>query len=132
MDELADSAYRAAMMPPSRTLTSSEAKASLGEVLGTLVSEGPVEITRNGRLVAVISAPMEEKPADTGRLASMAALYSAGKVTWRHVADETGASFGDVLLELAKQNLVLPRVNPDKTPLQANRLKAIFRKAAER
>ncbi|HYN61863.1 MAG TPA: type II toxin-antitoxin system prevent-host-death family antitoxin [Rubrivivax sp.] len=47
-------------MSQPRSLTASEAKGNLGQVLGTLVSEGPVEITRNGRLVAVISAPPQQ------------------------------------------------------------------------
>lgn len=115
-----------------RRLTSSEAKANLGEVLGTLSTEGPVEITRNGRLVAVLSPP--ERPSSSNarpdRLPELAALYAAGKVTWREIADETGAAFGDLLLELAEQGLQLPRVNPEKTPEQKRLFKAILRKAA--
>jgi prevent-host-death family protein len=120
-------------MTQSRTLTSSEAKGSLGQVLGTLVSEGPVEITRNGRLVAVISAPPQQtRGPDAGRLATLAALYSAGKVAWRQIADETGASFGDVLLELAKRDLPLPRVTAEKRPAQLAHLKAVLRQASRR
>jgi prevent-host-death family protein len=115
-----------------RRLTSSEAKASLGEVLSTLSTEGPVEITRNGRLVAVLSPP--ERPTNSNtrpdRLPELAALYAAGKVTWREIAAETGAAFGDLLLELAAQGLKLPRVNPEKTPEQIRLFKAILRKAA--
>ena len=40
-----------------RTITSSDAKANLGEVLGSLASQGPIEITRNGRLVGVLTPP---------------------------------------------------------------------------
>ena len=119
------------LMNQTRTLTSSEAKGSLGEVLSSLVSEGPVEITRNGRLVAVISAPPEHKPAYAiDRLAALVALYAAGKVTWRQIADETDASFGDVLLELAKQNLQLPLVSAEKRPEQVRLFNAVLRRAA--
>ena len=119
------------LMNQTRTLTSSEAKGSLGEVLSSLVSEGPVEITRNGRLVAVISAPPKHKPAYAiDRLAALAALYAAGKVTWRQIADETDASFGDVLLELAKQNLQLPLVSAEKRPEQVRLFNAVLRRAA--
>ena len=124
-------------MTPARTLTASEAKARLGEVLGNLVSEGPVEITRNGRLVAVISAPAQTGAASAAAQADrmlalprLAALYSAGKLTWRDIANETGASFGQLLLALAEQNLELPRVAPEKSPQQASTLEAIFRRAA--
>ena len=116
-----------------RTLTSSEAKGNLGQVPGSLASEGPVEITRNGRLVAVISAPPQQTRApDAGRLATLAALYSAGKVAWRQIADETGASFGEVLLELAKRNLPLPRVSAEKRPQQLAHFKAVLRRASRR
>jgi prevent-host-death family protein len=120
-------------MTQPRALTSSEAKAKLGHVLGSLVSEGPVEITRNGRLVAVISAPPQQTRApDAGRLATLAELYSAGKVAWRQIADETGASFGDVLLELAKRDLPLPRVTAEKRPEQLAYFKDVLRRASRR
>ncbi len=118
-------------MKHTRTITSSEAKGSLGEVLNSLISEGPVEITRNGRLVAVISAPPTQKPAYAAdRLATLVAQYAAGKVTWRQIADETDASFGDVLLELAKQNLELPLVCAEKRPEQLSLFNAVLKRAA--
>jgi len=120
-------------MSQQRTLTSSEAKGSLGHVLGTLVSDGPVEITRNGRLVAVISAPPQQTRApDAGRLATLAAQYSAGKVAWRQIADETGASFGELLLELAQRDLPLPQVTAEKRPQQLAYFKAVLRQASRR
>lgn len=120
-------------MTQARTLTSSEAKGNLGQVLSTLVSEGPVEITRNGRLVAVISAPPQRSPLpDAGRLAVLAGLYAEGKATWREIADETGAAFGDVLLELARRGLQLPVVTPEKRPEQLALFKAVLRQAARR
>lgn len=120
-------------MNPSRSITSSEAKASLGELLGSLAAEGPVEITRNGRKVAVLSAPSEQTNAlEATRLAELAALYAAGRVTWREIAAETGAAFGDLLGELARQNLQLPRVMPAKRPEQAALFDAVLRRAARR
>lgn len=113
-----------------RTLTSSEAKANLGEVLGSLSTEGPVEITRNGRLVAVLSAPEAPPSVHPDRLAQLAPLYAAGRVTWREIADETRASFGELLLELARQGLQLPRVNPAKTSQQMRLFKSILQNAA--
>lgn len=116
-----------------RTITSSEAKANLGEVLSTLGTEGPVEITRNGRSIAVLSAPQRSSSsARPDRLPQLAALYAAGKVTWREIADETGAAFGDLLLELAGQGLQLPRVSPKKTPQQMRLFKSILQQAAAR
>ena len=115
-----------------RTITSSDAKAKLGEVLGSLAAQGPIEITRNGRLVGVLAPPaMRPKATDPGRLAALAALYSAGAVTWRAIADETGAAFGELLLlELARQGLPLPTVVAPKRPEQAALLDEVMAKAA--
>ena len=114
-----------------RTITSSDAKANLGEVLGSLAAQGPIEITRNGRLVGVLAPPaMRPKATDPGRLAAMAALYSAGAVTWRAIADETGAAFGELLLELARQGLPLPTVVAPKRPEQVALLDEVMAKAA--
>ena len=114
-----------------RTITSSDAKANLGEVLGSLAAQGPIEITRNGRLVGVLAPPaVLPKATDPGRLAAMAALYSAGAVTWRAIADETGAAFGELLLELARQGLPLPTVVAPKRPEQAALLDEVMAKAA--
>ena len=129
MDSLADCSDTDHMS--ARTFTSSEAKANLGEVLGTLASDGPVEITRNGRLVAIISAPLQSGPGgDTSRLPALATLYAAGKVTWRDIATETGAAFGDLLLELGKQGLELPQVRPERTPAQERLFRSMLRKSA--
>jgi prevent-host-death family protein len=120
-------------MNPVRSVTSSEAKASLSELLGSLTTEGPIEITRNGRKVAVLSAPPEQTNAfEATRLAELAALYAAGKLAWREIAAETGAAFGDLLVELARQNLQLPRVMPAKRPKQVAMLDAVLRQAVQR
>lgn len=116
-----------------RTITSSEVKGALGQLLGSLASEGPIEITRNGHLVGVLSAPPKRTLAsDADRMSMLAMLYAAGKLTWREIADETGAAFGDLLLELSKQDLELPRVTPEKRPEQVALLGAIFRQASKR
>jgi len=120
-------------MNAARSITSSEAKASLGELLGSLAAEGPVVITRNGRKVAVLSAPAEQTNAlEATRLAELSALYAAGRIAWREIAAETGASFGDLLSELARQNLQLPRVAPAKRSEQVAMLKAVLGHAVQR
>lgn len=114
-------------------MTSSEAKASLGELLSSLATDGPVEITRNGKKVAVLSAPkVGVSLAEAGRLAELARLYAGGKVTWREISSEAEVAFGDLLAELSRQDLRLPRVMPAKSPEQLAILQGIFKRAARR
>jgi prevent-host-death family protein len=121
------------LMQSARSITSSEAKASLGELLGSLATEGPVDITRNGRKVAILSAPAGQwGPVEANRLKELAMLYAAGKVAWREIASETGIAFGDLLVELARQNLRLPRVSPSKRPEQLAMFHGILRHAVRR
>ena len=60
-----------------RSITSSEAKSNLGELLASLGSQGAVEITRNGKPVGILSPPFAQ-PVDAGRLAFLALAYSKG------------------------------------------------------
>ncbi len=115
-----------------RSITSSDAKAALGDLLASLETEGPVEITRNGRKVAVLSAPEgRDRPVAANRVAVLASLYAAGKVAWREISAETGVAYGELLAELTRQHLLLPRVTPEKRPEQVALLDAIFRRAAQ-
>ena len=121
-----------------RTITASDAKARLGQVLGSLVADGPVSITRNGRLVGVLAAPIASPAAPqqlrgaATHLDTLAALYSAGAISWRRIADETGAAFGELLLSLSRQGLALPEVTAPKRPAQAALWEAALRQAAGR
>ncbi len=119
-------------MTVTRTITSSEAKASLGEVLASLPLQGPVEITRNGRLVAILSAPNQDNYAHKQTLSALASPYSSGVITWGKIREETNASFGDLLLELAKQNLPLPKSSPKNRPEQVAMFEAAFRIADQK
>ncbi len=120
-------------MQPTRSITSSEAKAGLGDLLGSLVAKGPVSITRNGRKIAVLSAPPgRETASEAYRLAELAAVYAAGKLAWREISAETGIAFGDLLAELGRQGLQLPRVTPEKRPEQVALFNAIMQHAARR
>ena len=112
-----------------RSITSSEVKATFGEVLGSLAVEGPVEITRNGRPVAFLAAPSADlRPANRHRLVELAKLYSDGAVSWRKLEEDTGASFGELLLELGRQALSLPKATAAKRAAQA----ALFHEALSR
>ena len=116
-------------MSATRSITSSAAREHLGEILGSLATDGSVQITRNGRPVGVLSMPaVSAKPTSKSRLAELASKYSSGSVAWHKISDETGASYGELLLELARQELPLPRINAQKRPEQM----AIFDNALRR
>ena len=128
---------------PQRTITASNAKANLGEVLGSLAVKGPVNITRNGRLVGVLTAPtMPAAAPQDGRasrsldalavLEALAVLYASGAISWRRIADETGVAFGELLSALARQGLALPQVSAAKRPAQAALWETALRQAAGR
>ncbi|MDD2880851.1 MAG: type II toxin-antitoxin system Phd/YefM family antitoxin [Rhodoferax sp.] len=112
-----------------RTMTSSEAKTNFGEVLSSLNSSGPIEITRNGKSVGLLTLPPAQA-ADAGRLAALASAYAQGRVSWPQITEETGASFGELLLALGLQKLSLPKVMAKKSPEQTALLNQVFDAAA--
>jgi len=92
-----------------------------------------VGITRNGRVVAILSAPEAEvKQANQIQLGELAPLYAKGSITWRDVEEQTGASFGELLVELAKQHLQLPRFTAEKRPAQIAAFERALRNAKRR
>jgi antitoxin (DNA-binding transcriptional repressor) of toxin-antitoxin stability system len=100
-----------------RTITSSDAKANFSDVLSSLNTHGPIEITRNGKSVGLLTMPPMHT-LDRSRIASFAIAYSKGLVSWPQISEETGASYGDVLIELGLKNLQIPKVTPKKRPEQ--------------
>ncbi len=112
-----------------RTMTSSDAKTNFGEVLSSLNSAGPINITRNGKSVGLLTLP-PALAVDSGRLAALAAAYAQGRVSWHDIAEETGASFGELLLALGLQKLSLPKVTAKKRPEQIALLNQMLDAAA--
>ncbi len=100
-----------------RTISSSEAKANLGDVLSSLNTHGPIEITRNGKLVGLLSLPPAQG-VDSSRLSALAVAYAKGLVSWPQIAEETGASYGDLLLALGLNHLKIPQVKAKNRPEQ--------------
>jgi prevent-host-death family protein len=100
-----------------RTISSSDAKANLSDVLSSLNTQGPVEITRNGKAVGLLTLPPVQS-VDRGRIAVLAIAYSKGLISWPQIAEETGASYGDVLIALGLNNLRVPKVTPKNRPEQ--------------
>lgn len=94
-----------------RTISSSDAKANLGDVLSSLNTQGPIEITRNGKSVGLLTLPPMQA-VDRNRLTALAIAYSKGLISWPQIAEETGASYGDLLISLGVNNLQIPKVVP--------------------
>jgi len=44
------------------------------------------------------------------------ARYAGGSLTSRELSCVRGLAFGEILVELGKRNLALPRVSPKRTP----------------
>ena len=100
-----------------RTISSSDAKANFGDVLSSLNTHGPIEITRNGKSVGLLILPPVQA-VDRSRIAALAIAYSKGLISWPQIAEETGASYGDLLVALGLKNLQIPKVTPKNRPEQ--------------
>ena len=100
-----------------RTISSSDAKANLSDVLSSLNTHGPIEITRNGKPVGLLTLPPVQT-VDKSRIATLAIAYSKGLISWPQIAEETAASYGDLLVALGLKNLQIPKVKPKNRPEQ--------------
>jgi prevent-host-death family protein len=109
-----------------RKISSSKARANLGDVLSSLNTHGPIEITRNGKSVALLKLPPAQD-VDRSRVANLAIAYSKGLISWPEIAEETGASYGELLIELGLKNLQIPKVIAKNRPEQI----AIFHRILE-
>ncbi len=105
------------MQHSARTISSSDAKTNLGDVLSSLSTHGPIEITRNGKVIGLLTLPVAQT-LDRSRISALAIAYSKGLISWPQIAEETGASYGDLLIELGLKNLQIPKVTPKNSPEQ--------------
>lgn len=104
-----------------REISASDAKTRLGELLASLPGEGPVTITRNGRPVGVLTPaapPAGAEAQNRLQLELLLGLYAKGSLTWRELSRSTGLAYGEVLVELGRRGLALPRVRPKRRPEQ--------------
>lgn len=110
-----------------KTMTSTEAKASLGDVFAHINQTGAVQITTRGRVVAVITPPKQEVSSKhhTELLSKMALSYSAGDTSWSEIKEALDISYGELLASLSRQGLRIPQFAAKKTPEQS----ALFHQA---
>lgn len=58
----------------------------------------------------------EPQPSESpSKLDMLLARYASGTMTSRELAGATGLAFGEILVELGKRNLALPRVSAQRT-----------------
>ena len=94
-----------------KTISATDAKNRFGDLMN-MISSGSVAITKNNKVVAILTPAAQERaqPADT-YLNKILAEYSAGVVSRKRVEEATGLWFGEILAEMAKRKLALPKVN---------------------
>lgn len=61
--------------------------------------------------VTEIASPTGAQPGASDRLDTLLAQYSSGAIGRRELERDSGLWFGDILAELAKRGLPLPRVD---------------------
>ena len=103
-----------------KTITSTEAKASLRDVFAHLNQTGAIQVTTRGRIVAVITPPRQESSSKNNveLLSRMALSYSEGKTSWSEIRDILEISYGELLDSLRIQGLKIPRFVAKKTDEQ--------------
>lgn len=116
--------------PLVRKISSSKARANFGDLISSLNKHGPIEITRNGKSVALLTLPPAQV-VDRSRVAALAIAYSKGLISWPEIAQETGASYGELLIALGLKNLQIPKVTAKNRPEQIATFHRILESAAK-
>ena len=93
-------------------------------------SASAIEITRDGKAVARL-IPYQDAKGLSKSLKELAVRYSAGEISWAQIADITGASYGELLVELGLQNLKIPKCLSKKNRNQINLFHRILDSAAQ-
>ena len=95
-----------------KTISATDAKNKFGQLMG-VVSAGPIAITKNGKIAAYLTPSQieEDHPMSAEQLDVILNSYASGNITRRNVEDATGLWFSDILEELGKRGLHLPKVD---------------------
>jgi prevent-host-death family protein len=93
-----------------QTITATEAKNNFGKLMSAIES-GPVSITRNGRVVATLSAAESVKATIShAEIDKLLKLYAGGLMSRHDIQGETGLAFDEILEKMALSGLNLPVV----------------------
>ena len=94
-----------------KTISATDAKNKFGDLMN-MISAGPVAITKNNKVVAVLTPSSQGLAQPSAAyLDTMLAEYSTGAVSRKELEEATGLWFGEILVELSKRGLTLPRVD---------------------
>ncbi len=95
-----------------RTISATEAKNKFGHLMSS-ISGGSIAITKNGKIAAYLTPSqnnIKQTLADQ-QIDKILSDYSSGNVTHRNIEELTGLWFSDILAELKRRGLALPKVD---------------------
>ena len=95
-----------------KTISATEAKNKFGSLMSA-ISAGPIAITKNGKVAAYLTPSQNDEghPLNVEQLDELLNSYASGKITRRNVEEASGLWFSDILEELGRRGLELPRVD---------------------
>ena len=95
-----------------KTISATDAKNKFGSLMSA-ISAGPIAITKNGKIAAYLTPSQndEDHSLTKEQLDEIINSYASGKMTRRNVEEATGLWFSDILEELERRGLQLPKVD---------------------
>lgn len=95
-----------------KTISATDAKNKFGSLMSA-ISAGPIAITKNGKIAAYLTPSQndEDHSLTKEQLDEIINSYASGKMTRRNVEEATGLWFSDILEELGRRGLQLPKVD---------------------
>jgi prevent-host-death family protein len=95
-----------------KTISATDAKNKFGSLMSA-ISAGPIAITKNGKIAAYLTPSQndEDHSLTKEQLDEIINSYASGKITRRNVEEATGLWFSDILEELGRRGLQLPKVD---------------------
>jgi len=95
-----------------KTISATDAKNKFGSLMNA-ISAGPIAITKNGKIAAYLTPSQNDEahPLTEEQLDEILSSYASGKISRRNVEEATGLWFTDILAELGRRGLQLPRVD---------------------
>ncbi len=95
-----------------KTISATDAKNKFGQLM-SVISAGPIAITKNGKIAAYLTPSQieDEHSMSVEQLDELLNSYASGNITRRNIEEATGLWFSDILEELGRRGLQLPKVD---------------------